>query len=226
MGEHLVDFVERAGFDFDFEVEAVGFLIGRTTVEGLGDAAGKVHVVVFEQNHVEEADAVVGAAADFDGFFFEHTHAGCGFAGIEHTCVCAFESFDIGGRHRGNAAHALHHVEHKTLGLQQASDFAGDNHGHVAGFHVCAVVNESFHFEGGVKAVEDFVSNSHAGQDAFFFDEQFRLAHGIFGDAAERGVVAVADVFREGKVDEPVVQFVNGIHIEVFMVFGEYCLID
>ena len=53
------------------------------------DAAGKVHMVVLEQNHVKQTDAVVATATDLDGFFLEHAHAGSSLSGVENTGVSA-----------------------------------------------------------------------------------------------------------------------------------------
>lgn len=62
-------------------------------------------------------------------------------------------------------------------------------------------------FQVGVETMEDLFGGTLAGKDAFFLDHQFALAHGIRGDAAERGVVAVADVLSKGEVDEAVGKF-------------------
>ena len=78
-----------------------------------------------------------------------------------------------------------------------------------------AVVHGLLHLHGGVEAVEDFLGYAHASQDALFLDEEALAAHGVVGDAAEGGVVAVANVFGKGKVNEAVVQFVNCVHVGV-----------
>ena len=46
-------------------------------------------------------------------------HSGSGLAGVEYAGICALKLFNIFSRHGGNAAHALHHVEHQTLCLKQ-----------------------------------------------------------------------------------------------------------
>ena len=70
-----------------------------------------------------------------------------------------------------------------------------------------AILDENLHLHGGIKTAEHLLGYLHACKHALFLDEQFRLAHGIFRDAAERGVVAIADILSKGKVNQPVVQF-------------------
>ena len=55
--------------------------------------------------------------------------------------------------------------------------------------------------------MKHFLGYFHTGQDAVFLDEQPRLAHGIFGNATQGGMVTIADVFGKRQVDEPVCQF-------------------
>ena len=54
--------------------------------------------------------------------------------------------------------------------------------------------------------------DAHASQDAFFLYQQARRAFSFFGDAAKGGVVAVANVFAKGEVDELVVELFYGVH--------------
>ena len=171
-------------------------------------------MVVLEENHVEESDAVVGSSADFHRLLFEHTHAGGSLACIKHAGFGAGidKRLLVAVRHGGNSAHALHDVEHQTFGLEQALYLAADDECHIAGFHVCAVFDEDFHLQCGVELAEYLAGYAYAGKDAFFLDEQAALSHGVFGDATQGGVVAVADVFRKCKFDELLVELVYGIH--------------
>ena len=88
-------------------------------LDGGHDAAGKIHMVVLEQDHVKQADAVVAAAANLHGVLLEQAHAGRGLAGVEHAGLEAFQALGIAGCGRCHATHALHDVEHQALGLQQ-----------------------------------------------------------------------------------------------------------
>ena len=132
MFHDLAYLVECAAFDFNFEMQSFLLLVGGAAVQGAGYAAAEVDVVVLEQDHVEQPDAVVYTAADFHGFLFEHTHTGCGLARVEHTGVGSLEPFHITVGHGGNAAHALHDVEHETFGLQEGAHLSRDEHGDIA----------------------------------------------------------------------------------------------
>ena len=60
--QHLLQLVEIAHLDFDFEVLAFFFEVFMTPGNGGLDATGKVDMIVFEQYHVEQADTVVHSA--------------------------------------------------------------------------------------------------------------------------------------------------------------------
>ena len=68
-----------------------------------------------------------------------------------------------------------------------------------------AVLDIYFHLHRGVEAAEHFLGYLHTGKDALFLDEEFALAVSIGRDATERGVVAVANVFSKGEVDETII---------------------
>ena len=76
-------------------------------------------MVVLDQNHIEKTDPVILSTTDFDGFFFEQTHAGSGFASVENLGLQSFEFFLIAGCSCCDTAHALHDVKHHALGLEQ-----------------------------------------------------------------------------------------------------------
>jgi hypothetical protein len=52
--------------------------------------------------------------------------------------------------------------------------------------------------------MEHLLGHFHTCQDAIFLDEQMAFAHGIFRDAAKRGMVTVAYIFSKRQVDESV----------------------
>ena len=89
-----------------------------TTRDSVLYTTGKIHMIIFQQNHVEQSDTMIHATTYLHSFFFEHTHARSCLAGIENASMQTFEFFHIPVSHRSDTAHALHHIEHKTLGLQ------------------------------------------------------------------------------------------------------------
>ena len=76
-------------------------------------------MVVLEDHHVEQPDAVVAAAADADGHLVQHAHARRGFARVDHLCFEPVQFLDVNGRLRRYAAHPLHDVQQDAFGLQQ-----------------------------------------------------------------------------------------------------------
>ena len=109
--------------------------------------------------------------------------------------------------HCGDAAHALENVEHEALGLQKALLLTLDGHDDVTGLHMGSVFDIDFHLHCGVEATEHFLGYLHTSEDALFLDEELALSVGISRDAAERGVVAIANVFGKGEIDESIIEF-------------------
>ena len=186
------------------------------TIDGLDDAAGKIDMVVLQQNHVEEADAMVHAAADLDGLLLQDAEARRRLARVEDVGSRALQALHVAARHRGDAAHALHDVEHQTLRLQQRAHLARDDEGHVARLDMGAVMDEDLHLERRVEAVEHLAGNLHAREHALLLDEELALAHRLLGDAAKGGVVAVANILGKGQIDQSLFQFFYTQHILFF----------
>ena len=49
------------------------------------DTTGKIHMIIFQQNHVEQSDTMIHATTYLHSLFFEHTHARSCLAGIENA---------------------------------------------------------------------------------------------------------------------------------------------
>ena len=195
--DSLTDFIFVAHFDLYPEVFAVLLAICLGLGYGSGDAAGEVDVVVLDQNHVEETDAVVVAAADSHGFFLEDAHAGCCLACVEHLAWQTCEKFLIFRSDCGYAAHALHDVEHESFGLQQRAYGTFDHESYVAGLDMGAVFDENSHFERRIKAFEYATGNVDTCQYTFFLDQKMLASHCVGADSTESGVVAVAYILGE-----------------------------
>ena len=97
-------------------------------VDGRLDAAGKVDMVILEHYHVVEADAMVGAATTVHSIFFEKTHVGSGFAGVEQTGVEAVEHLHHVVGLRGYTAETLHKIEGGTFGGKDYTRSPLDDH--------------------------------------------------------------------------------------------------
>ena len=208
-GKSFIKFLEVAHLTFNLEVFSVIFAVLLGTGDGVVNTSAKVDVVVLQQNHVEESDAVVHATTNLHGFLLQHTHARSGLASVEHTSLgaCIDECLLILVSHRSDAAHTLEDVEHEAFCLKETLLFTLDGHHNVARLHMGAILYIHFHLHRGVEAAEHFLGYLHASKDAFLLDEKLALAVGIGRDAAERGVVAVANVFCKCEVDESIVEF-------------------
>ena len=212
VSNHATDVIQRATLDFHLQMQPLLFLIGGAAVKRLLDASAEVNVIVLQQDHVEEPDAVVHAAADFDGFFFEHAHSGRGLASVKDAGVIALQTVGIDSSHGGDAAHALHDVQHETLGLEQGAHLARNHHGNVAGLDASPVRQKFFHLQLGVKAAKNLTSSTHSGEHAFFFDEKMALSDSVFGNTAKGGVVSVTNVLSKSEVNQTVIEFIDSVH--------------
>ena len=184
------------------EFDAAALEAASIPVYSIGDAAGKVDVVVLEQYHIEKSHAVVLAAAELDGHLVEHPHTGRGLARIEHPAVRALQQLHVCGRLSRHAAHALHDIEHDTLRLQERQDAPLHVESDVTPAHARTVLYPLVEGHAAVEPVEDHPRHFDSGDDTVLFDEQLHLPAGIRGNGGERRVVAVADVFPDGKLDE------------------------
>ncbi len=91
-------------------------------IDGIGDATGKVHMVILQQNHVEESDTMVTTTTYLHGLLLEHTHTWSRLTGVQHTGLRALQALHVLISHRGNTTHALHDVQHQALSLKQRAD--------------------------------------------------------------------------------------------------------
>ena len=81
------------------------------------------------------------------------------------------------------------------------------------------VLDVHLHFHSGVESVEDLLGYLHTCKDALFLDQQLAFAHAVRRDAAQCGVVTIAYILAESKVNKPLVQFFYTKHNCIF-----YCL--
>ena len=126
--------------------------------------------------------------------------------------MIALQTVGIDSSHGGDAAHALHDVQHETLGLEQGAHLARNHHGDIAGLHASAVGQEFFHLQFGVETAKNLTSSTHAGEHAFFFDEKMALSDSVFGNTAKGGVVSVTNVLSKSEVNQTVIEFIDSVH--------------
>ncbi len=211
--ESLTDFVLVAHFHLDFEVLALSGTVFARGLHCLFDTPCEIDMVVLDENHVEEADTVVAASADAHCFFFEHTHAGSGLAGVEHLGLETFETLLVFRGLSGDAAHALHDVEHHAFCLQEGAHRALDLKGYVAGFHMGAVVDIDRHLQFRVEFLKYFAGNLDSGKYSFLLDNETLHSTLVGGNGAQGGVVAVAYVLCKRERQKVVDKFIFSFHI-------------
>jgi hypothetical protein len=81
-------------------------------------------VIIFYEDCVVEAHAVVGDAAGGRGALFERAQSGSGLARVEHAAVGSGHRVGILARQRGDAAEALEEIERHALALKQRARIA------------------------------------------------------------------------------------------------------
>ena len=113
----LIDLLGVTHFHFNFQILAFRLAVFFGCFYGLRYAAGKVYMIILDEDHVEEAYAVIFAATDFNCLFFQQTHAGRGFAGVKHLGFQSLQLALIACGSGGYSAHPLHDIEHGALRL-------------------------------------------------------------------------------------------------------------
>ncbi len=102
-------------------------------------------MVVFQENHVEEADAMIATATNLHGILLHDAHARSGLAGVKHLGVQALKLLLVTSSDSGNSAHALHDVEHQALSLQQRLHLTFHDESDVAWFHMGTILDVGGH---------------------------------------------------------------------------------
>ena len=67
-------------------------------------------MIVLEQNHVKQSDAMIYSATYFYRFFLHHSHARGRFASVKYAGIGSFQFFYVFGGHGCDTTHALHDV--------------------------------------------------------------------------------------------------------------------
>ena len=159
-------------------------------------------MVVLEQDHIEKSDTMVHSATYLHSFLFEHTHTWGSLAGIEHASLQAFQLSHILGSDSGNTTHALHDIQHSTLGLEQRLYTAFYHKGDISRLHMCTIVDKYGWLQLRVEFLKHLHGDIHACEDSFFFHNKLRFAHFIGRNAAKGGAIAVAYILSKCQVEQ------------------------
>ena len=144
-------------------------------------------MVFLDKEGVEQADAVVAAAADPDGIFLRCPQAGQGFAGIKQLAAATGKRRDEGAGGVGGTGQGLQKVEGGSFAGQQQAGGAAELAQHGIGssdvaFFYAPVNTYSAMFRLGVRQLpEDLVNPSLAANDRLFPSQDAGLALPVGG---------------------------------------------
>ena len=101
-------------------------------------------MIVLDENHVEQAEAMIFSAAARDGVFFKTPPAGRGFARVENLCVSSLDGVHELRGERGNAGKPLDEIQRDALGAQNGARRAGNPQQIFAGVDALAFLDGPF----------------------------------------------------------------------------------
>lgn len=197
----LIYLFECVGFDFHFDLR----VFCARGADGGGDCiwlgiAQSGEMIVFDEHHVEQAEAVINAAAASDGIFFQSTQAGSGFARVKNLRVGALDGIHELRSQGGDAGEALNEIEGDAFGAQDGTRIAGNAQQVLAGFGVVAIAGERFNQNARRKLTERRFRESKPCDNENFPRAHYHDEGRIFRHGRERGHIATADVFGEREL--------------------------
>lgn len=202
--ENLIQLIKVANLDLDAKILAFLLEILVDTGDGLVYAACEVDVVVLEEDHIEETDAVVATTANLDSHLVEETHAGGRLAGIDNLGVETLELGDVARGGGCDAAHVLHDVENEPLGEEKGLGATLDTESDIALLDAVAVMENLVELEIGIYVRKNLTCNVYAREDTVLLDDELGTSDSVGRDARERGVITIADILADATVDEVV----------------------
>jgi hypothetical protein len=165
-------------------------------LQGLADASGGGDVIIFYQDCVEEAHAVIGDAAGGGGALFESPHAGRRFARVEDAAVCPRDGIGVLARQRGYAAEALQEIEPYTFTLKQRARIAFHGGEFFARRATIAIVLQQD------DVVKHLVQHFGSGENERLTRDEGSARAQTFRDAGAAGYIARADILFEREAHD------------------------
>ena len=160
-------------------------------------------MVVFDEDGVEQAGAMVAAAAAVDGVFFESAPAGRCFAGVVNAGGGAFDAADVLARERGDSGQAADEIQQRPFAGEHVAGGAGEFGEATAGGDFIAIGGAGLPFDFGVHFVDEDRRGAQAGDDAGLAGDDRCPALRFGGDEGDGGpIVLAAEVFAHGEPDE------------------------
>ena len=128
---------------------------------------------------------MVHAATNQYGLFLQIAQTWGGFTCVEYMATSTLNQTLVLMCGCCHARHALHHIEHGALNLQQAQLLAIHAKSNIAWLYVCAVHNELLHAALRVEVRNDLFGNFNTSDDTFFFYNQLLATHLCFWNATQ-----------------------------------------
>ena len=119
--EDFAELLEVVDFDLDKPLRGFSAAGVNDWLKFCGEFAQRVggQMVVFDEQAVIQAHAVVMPPTGEDGVFVEEAQTGHGFAGVEDLSGGALDAADKFLREGGDAAHALEKIQDHALGGEE-----------------------------------------------------------------------------------------------------------
>ncbi len=171
-------------------------------LDGGGDPPGGGDVVLLDQDHVEEAPAVVHPAPAADGVLGQDAHPRHRLPGVQHP-----DPGPLQGRRRppgggGDAGEVLEEVEGGPLAGEDPTGGAAEPHHHLAGAHRVAVGGVGLEEESRVHGGEHHPGGGQAAEHPLLLGPDLRLGRGALGHRGQGGGVPGADVLGQGRLHQ------------------------
>ena len=215
--EHLLDILQRTHLALDWNTLALGFEVLLCSRYRLGNTPCEVDVVILQQNHIEQSDAMVLASAHLHRHLLQHAHSWCGLASVKDLGMEVGNTVGIDCGLCGNATHSLHNIEQNALGTQQRLQVALDIEGHIAHLHAVAIVQYLLELNLRVQSLGNHLCNFYARNDTLLLAQKAHTPTLLGWDTTQRGVVAISNILLDCEFNQLIdIGFVVWIHIFCF----------
>src|SRR5574344_2537659 len=109
---HLLQLIKITHLYFYLQVQMLFLQIIVTAIDGISNTSSKIHMIVFQQNHIKKTNTVIDTSTEWNGVRCQHTHTWRCLPCIQHMSLCTFQTLHILMSHRSDSAHTLHNIKH------------------------------------------------------------------------------------------------------------------
>ena len=194
----LARLLEGVGFDLNLKFGIFRAGGEDRDVDGIGmGSLENREMVVFDQDHVVETEAMILSAATSNRVFFELAPTGKGFARVENAGLSSRGEIDEAAGGGRDAAEVLDEIEGDTFGFQNGAGVAANGKKGGAFFKFGAVGGGLFEAERVAPFFEGHTREVESRDDERFARDHVRASHGIGGNDAIGGRVARAQILLQ-----------------------------